>query len=238
MEEKKETTLNILRSSLPLVEPSILSADFVNLGRDVYTLVDIGLTMLHIDVMDGHFVPNLAIGPQILKSLKNHFPDILYSVHLMIEEPAKYVDVFVDAGADIITVHLEAENHLDRTINYIKSKGILAGVSLNPATPIGHIQMVMPIVDVVLVMTVNPGFGGQKLIPYALEKVGVLNEIRREPEYNYLIEVDGGIKHHNLKSVLEKGADLIVMGSAIMGGSNVKDSFERAVSIVENFKRK
>ncbi|NOZ91950.1 MAG: ribulose-phosphate 3-epimerase [Dictyoglomi bacterium] len=231
--QKKEE----IRNLAPVIEPSILSADFVTLGNAIQTLIDNGLKMLHIDVMDGHFVPNLAIGPQILGSLKKHFPDIIYSVHLMIEHPAQYIDVFADAGADIVTVHVEAENHLDRTLNYIKDKGLLAGVSLNPATPISAIQMVMPFVDVILVMTVNPGFGGQKLIPYALDKVRVLSEIRREPEYNYLIEVDGGVKHHNLENVLEKGADLIVMGSAIMGASDVKEAFVSAENIAESFRR-
>ncbi len=228
-QEKKEK----IKKLVPVIEPSILSADFVNLGRDVSLMVDSGLRMLHIDVMDGHFVPNLAIGPGILRSLKKHFPDIIYSVHLMVEEPQRYIDMFADAGADIITVHVEAENHLDRAISYIKDKGLLAGVSLNPATPIGALQLALPLVDMVLVMTVNPGFGGQKLIPYALEKVKILSEIRREPGYNFLIEVDGGVKHHNLKEVLDMGADLIVMGSAIMGSGDVKKAYDDAVSIID-----
>ena len=223
-----------IKKYLPIIEPSILSADFVTLGEDITGIYNLGLKMLHIDVMDGHFVPNLAIGPGVLKSLKKHFPDVLYSVHLMVERPSMYIDMFADAGADIITVHVEAEHHLDRTISYIKEKGLLAGVSLNPATPIGAIQMALPIVDVVLVMTVNPGFGGQTLIPYALDKVSVLSEILREPEYDFLIEVDGGIKHRHLKKVVSQGAHLIVMGSSIMGSENVVDAFKEAQEIVSS----
>ncbi len=229
MAEEKKGQKERLRVWSPVVEPSILSTDFTRLGEHISRMVDAGLKVLHIDVMDGHFVPNLSMGPQVLSSLKKRFPGIVYSVHLMVERPEHFVEPFVRAGGNIITVHQEATYHLDRLLRMIKGYGVLAGVSINPATPLDTIRHVLHLADVVLVMTVNPGFGGQSLIEYALEKVAALNVLREDMGYDYLIEVDGGIKHEILPKIVRLGADLIVMGSAIMGAEDPAEAFRDAM---------
>lgn len=204
--------------------PSILSADFARLLEDVKKVEKAGCEYLHIDVMDGHFVPNITLGPAIVKSLRKDV-NMVFDAHLMIENPDNYIEEFVKAGCDIITVHVEACTHLHRTIQNIKSHGIKAGVVLNPATSLDTIKYVLDDVDMVLLMSVNPGFGGQSYIPCVTEKIRELRKMIDERGLNVEIEVDGGVKPSNIKEVVEAGADVCVAGSAIFG----KDDIDAAV---------
>ena len=206
------------------LSPSILSADYTILGEQIRTMDEAGAQYVHIDVMDGQFVPSISIGLPVIKTIRK-CTDRIFDVHLMIEEPIRYIDEFADAGADIITVHAESCRHLDRTIDAIKEKGIIAGAALNPATPLSAIEYVLPKLDMVLVMTVNPGFGGQKLIPYTVDKVRDLRELVKRSGNKIDIEVDGGINLSNVQEVVDAGANIIVAGSAVFNGdieSNVK----------------
>ena len=206
------------------LSPSILSADYTILGEQIKKMDEAGAQYVHIDVMDGQFVPSISIGLPVIKTIRK-CTDRIFDVHLMIEEPIRYIDEFADAGADIITVHAESCKHLDRTIDAIKEKGIIAGVALNPATPLSVIEYVLPKVDMVLVMTVNPGFGGQKLIPYTVDKVRDLKKLIQSTGNKVDIEVDGGINLNNVREVMEAGANIIVAGSAVFNGdieNNVK----------------
>ena len=206
------------------LSPSILSADYTILGEQIKKMDEAGAQYVHIDVMDGQFVPSISIGLPVIKTIRK-CTDRIFDVHLMIEEPIRYIDEFADAGADIITVHAESCKHLDRTIDAIKEKGIIAGVALNPATPLSAIEYVLPKVDMVLVMTVNPGFGGQKLIPYTVDKVRDLKKLIQSTGNKVDIEVDGGINLNNVREVMEAGANIIVAGSAVFNGdieNNVK----------------
>ena len=187
--------------------PSILSADFSKLGEQIETIDKAGAQYVHFDVMDGSFVPNISFGAPVLKSIRK-CTERKIDAHLMVEEPIRFVEDFAKAGADIITVHAEACKHLDRTLEFIKEQGALAGVALNPATPLSAIEWVLPKVDMVLIMTVNPGFGGQKLIPYTIEKVRKLKQMIDENGYNIDIQVDGGINKDNVTSVLDAGKTL------------------------------
>jgi ribulose-phosphate 3-epimerase len=196
------------------IAPSILSANFAALGDDIRTVEDAGAQLLHIDVMDGHFVPNITIGAPVVKSIRK-VARIPLDVHLMISDPDKYIPDFVDAGASIITVHAEATVHLDRTLNFIRSHNVGVGVSINPATPVSTVEHVLGIADMLLIMCVNPGFGGQKFIPYSLEKIRRAREIIEEKKYGCVIEVDGGIGTANLADVVRAGAQVLVAGSAI-----------------------
>ena len=196
------------------LSPSLLSADFTNLKSDIEVLDKNGVKYLHLDVMDGMFVPNISFGPMIIKQLRP-LTDMIFDVHLMIEDPDRYVQNFKDAGADILTVHVEACKHLHRTISYIKSLGMKAGVSLNPATNIDVLDYVLEDLDLVLIMSVNPGFGGQSFIPSALDKIRELKEKIKKRNLNVIVEVDGGVKTTNVKDVIEAGADLIVSGSDV-----------------------
>ncbi|NTU42638.1 MAG: ribulose-phosphate 3-epimerase [Nitrospirales bacterium] len=195
------------------IAPSILSADFMRLGEEIHAAEAAGADLLHIDVMDGHFVPNITIGPAVTKAIRG-ITKMPLDVHLMIEQPDNYIEDFVKAGADYITVHAEAAVHLHRTVQWIKSKGVKAGVSLNPATPLSCLDYILPDLDMVLLMSVNPGFGGQDYIPIVTEKIRTLRQMIDEKGLGTVIEVDGGVKPDNAAEVASAGADILVMGSA------------------------
>jgi len=203
------------------IAPSILSADFTRLGEEIKDAEAAGVDMFHIDIMDGHFVPNITIGPFIVEAIRKT-TGLPLDVHLMIEEPDRYIADFIKAGADYLTVHLEASVHLHRTIHWIKDSGAKAGVSLNPATPIGSLDYILPDLDLVLLMSVNPGFGGQGFIPQILGKIKALKGLLAELGFPVLIEVDGGIKYQNAKEVADAGADIVVMGSAFFTSEDYK----------------
>ena len=216
--------------------PSILSADFAKLLEDVRKVESAGCEYLHIDVMDGHFVPNITLGPLVVKSLKKENINMVFDAHLMIENPDQYIEEFVKAGCDIITVHQEACVHLHRTIQKIKSHGIKAGVVLNPATPVDTIKHVLPDLDMVLLMSVNPGFGGQSFIPCVLDKIKELKAIIDSQGLNIDIEVDGGISPKNVAEVVQAGANVIVAGSAIFGSDDIQETvnlFRKNASLEE-----
>jgi len=206
--------------------PSILSADFGNLLDDIQKVENGGADLLHIDVMDGHFVSNITIGPLILESIRNR-TNIPFDVHLMIENPDLYIQDFVKSGASIITVHIEACNHIHRTIQNIKSYGVKAGVSLNPGTSLSTIEYILNEVDMVLIMSVNPGFGGQKFVSSALDKIGSLRKMINDRKLNVEIEVDGGIKLENASQVIKAGADILVAGSAIFHSENIEEAIRK-----------
>ncbi|MBF8982195.1 ribulose-phosphate 3-epimerase [Lutibacter sp. B2] len=205
------------------ISPSILSANFANLLEGIKDVEKGGVDLLHIDVMDGHFVPNITIGPVVLNSVKK-VTKLPLDVHLMIENPDRYIEDFVKAGADIITVHIEACPHIHRTIQNIKSYGVRAGVVLNPGTSLHSIECILEDVDMVLIMSVNPGFGGQKFIPSSLDKISKLRKMINDKKLNIDIEVDGGIKLDNVKKVIEAGANVIVAGSAIFNTENIEET--------------
>jgi ribulose-phosphate 3-epimerase len=207
------------------IAPSILSADFANLGEEVKKLERYGSDLIHIDVMDGMFVPNISFGVPIIKSIRN-ITTLPFDVHLMIEEPARYIEDFARAGADIITIHAEADKHLDRTIGFIKSLGVKAGIALNPATPISLIKHVINQVDMVLIMSVNPGFGGQKYIHYASDKIKEVKELSYKSNPELLIEVDGGIDESNILEVVKAGANVIVAGSAVFKNAKIEENIK------------
>lgn len=207
------------------IAPSILSADFAKLGEEVNSLEKYGADLIHIDVMDGMFVPNISFGIPVMKSIKN-ITKLPFDVHLMIEEPSRYIEDFVKAGADIITIHCEADSHLDRTINYIKSFGIKAAVALNPATPVESIKHLIPNLDMVLIMSVNPGFGGQKYIQYCSDKIKEVKALSDKYNKDLMIQVDGGIGKNNIKEVVESGANVIVAGSAVFKEGKIEENIK------------
>ncbi len=197
------------------IAPSILSANFARLGEDVKMVEAAGADLIHVDVMDGHFVPNITIGPLIVKALRP-VTQLPLDVHLMIENPDRYVDAFVSAGADYLTVHVEACRHLHRTLQAIKETGIKAGVSLNPHTPVDAVSEVLDELDLILIMSVNPGFGGQKFIPNSLDKLRKTQQLlHRHGATHIEVEVDGGVKLNNIKEIAEAGAEILVSGSGI-----------------------
>ncbi|MED3647008.1 ribulose-phosphate 3-epimerase [Halalkalibacterium halodurans] len=196
------------------IAPSILSADFANLGNEIQDVERGGADYIHVDVMDGHFVPNITIGPLIVDAIRP-VTTLPLDVHLMIEQPDGYIPAFAKAGADIITVHVEACPHLHRTLHLIKESGVKAGVVLNPATPVSSIQHVLSDVDMVLFMTVNPGFGGQRFIPSVLPKIKELASLKKEQGLTFEIEVDGGVNEETAKQCVEAGANVLVAGSAV-----------------------
>ena len=212
------------------LSPSILSADFANLGEQIQILDQAGAGDVHIDVMDGSFVPSISFGVPIMQSIRG-CTERMFDVHLMIEEPIRYIAEFAKAGADIITVHAEACKHLDRTIEVIKEQGLLAGVALNPATPVEMIRHVLPKVDMVLIMTVNPGLGGQRLIPYTIDKVREVKKLIEEQELKVDIEVDGGINLSNVEEVMDAGANIIVAGSAVFNG-NIQENVAKFLEVM------
>ena len=206
------------------IAPSILSADFCNLGAQVKTVEETNTEFLHIDIMDGSFVPNISFGFPVIKALRKN-SKMIFDVHLMIENPSKYIDEFVNCGADIITFHYEAERHIDRTVNYIKNKGCKVGIALNPATPVSVLKNILPSLDMVLIMSVNPGFGGQSFIEYSIDKIQeVKNLAKKLNKQNLLIEVDGGVDTHNIKSIVEAGANVLVAGSAVFRENKIKEN--------------
>lgn len=202
------------------ISPSLLSADFANLERDIKIVEKGGAHLLHIDVMDGHFVPNITIGPPVVAAIKK-VASVPLDVHLMIENPGLYIDDFAKAGSDYITVHVEATPHLHRVLQQIKAHGVKAGVSLNPHSPLCLIKEILEDVDMVLIMSVNPGFGGQSFIPQTLEKVRKLREILHERGLDHVeIEIDGGVKLENIKEISDAGVDVFVSGSGIYKADN------------------
>jgi ribulose-phosphate 3-epimerase len=196
------------------IAPSILSADFSRLGEEIMAVEEAGADLIHIDVMDGHFVPNISIGPAVMASLKKvtYLP---FDVHLMIENPERYIEDFAAAGGDMITVHIEAANHLHRTIGLIKELGIKAGIALNPATPIALAEQIITDVDILLVMTVNPGFGGQKFITGMLPKIRKAKSLIKTISPDVILEVDGGVTLDNIRDIADAGADTFVAGTSV-----------------------
>jgi ribulose-phosphate 3-epimerase len=216
------------------IAPSILSANFATLGEDIRKVEEAGAQLIHVDVMDGHFVPNITIGPPVVRSIRRT-TKLPLDVHLMISDPDKYIPAFVDAGADMLTVHAEATIHLDRTLNFIRSQNVGVGVSINPATPISNLQYALGLADMLLVMTVNPGFGGQKFIPYTLDKIREARQVIENRAYRCVIEVDGGIDTETVPDVVRAGAEVLVAGSAIFHASDparkIKEMLEIAASV-------
>ena len=205
------------------IAPSILSADFSRLGEDIEKLHNGGADFIHIDVMDGRFVPNISFGMPIIKDIRNRTNKV-FDVHLMIEEPSKYIDDFIAAGADIITIHYEAEKHIDRAIQYIKSKGVKAAVAINPGTPTFVLKDIIAQLDMVLIMSVNPGFGGQKFISYSIEKIKEVKKMSEGINDDLLIQVDGGIDPSNVQEVISAGANVIVAGSAVFKNGEIENN--------------
>lgn len=208
------------------IAPSILSADFSKLGEEIKAVEQAGADWIHIDVMDGHFVPNITIGPLVVESIRK-ITELPLDVHLMIEDADKYIKDFAQAGADILTVHVEACPHLNRTINHIKEQDVRAGVVLNPSTPLSSLEEVLHEIDMVLLMSVNPGFGGQTFIPSLLDKTNNLKEIMGHYEHEFDLEVDGGIKVENAGEIKEVGANVLVAGSAIFNSKDYKKAIKQ-----------
>ena len=215
------------------IAPSILSANFLRLGDEIRAAEAAGADLLHIDIMDGHFVPNMTIGPFIVEAIRT-VTSLPLDVHLMIEEPDKYTGDFIKAGANCLTIHYEACKHLHRTVQQIRENGINAGVSLNPATPVWSLEHILQDIDVALLMSVNPGFGGQKFIPQATEKIRTLRRLISEKGLSTSIEVDGGIKLNNTAEVISAGADILVMGSAFFNSKDYGKVIEQFREIAGN----
>lgn len=215
------------------ISPSILSADFTRLGEEIIAVEKAGADYIHIDVMDGHFVPNITIGPLVVKAAKK-VTSLPLDVHLMITDPDRYIDDFIEAGSDILTVHVEATTHLNRTVTLIKEKGIKAGVSLNPSTPLSSLDHILEYVDMVLLMSVNPGFGGQKFIPNTLQKIETLRSFIDKNRLDIELNVDGGITINNIEQVAEAGTNVFVSGSGIYGTPNYKET----ISLMKDLIRK
>ncbi len=206
--------------------PSILSADFAHLGEQVARAQEGGASVIHVDIMDGHFVPNLTIGPPVVKSLRK-VTKLPLDCHLMIDNPDEFIPIFAEAGADWISIHQEATVHLNRSLQHIRDHGVRAGVVINPATPVGTLSEVLDMVDYVLVMSVNPGFGGQKFLPNSLHKMRHLAEIRSQRGLNYRIEVDGGVALDTVAEVVRAGAEILVAGNAVFGKGDPKTNAEQ-----------
>ncbi|MBI5073976.1 MAG: ribulose-phosphate 3-epimerase [Nitrospirae bacterium] len=215
------------------IAPSILSADFMRLGEEIRAAEEAGADLLHIDIMDGHFVPNITIGPAVVTAIRK-ITKLPLDVHLMIEDPDKYLSDFVRAGADYLTVHAEAAVHLHRTVQGIRETGIKAGVSINPATPVSVLECIIDDIDLVLLMSVNPGFGGQKFIPATMEKIRKAGEMIRVSGSRAVIEIDGGVKQDNAKEIADAGAQILVMGSAFFESGDYKKTMEKLNDTLRN----
>lgn len=209
--------------------PSILSADFSKLGESVKTIEKAGAHLIHVDVMDGHFVPNISFGAAVMKSLCGK-TDMPFDVHLMIENPDKYLEDFVTEQTEYITVHQEACVHLNRTVQHIRATGKKAGVALNPATSLSVLDYCLEDIDMVLIMSVNPGFGGQKFISSALDKVKALHEIKKNKRLDFKIEIDGGINLENVRAVTDAGVEIVVAGSSVFGAEDVDDRVKKFIA--------
>jgi ribulose-phosphate 3-epimerase len=216
---------------MKLIAPSILSADFAKLGDEIRAVQDAGADWIHVDVMDGHFVPNITIGPLIVEAAKR-VTALPLDVHLMIEDPDRFIPDFANAGADLISVQVEACVHLNRTIQMIREAGLKAGVVLNPATPLSSIEWILESVDLVMIMSVNPGFGGQKFIFNSLKKIEDLRRMILDRGHSALIEIDGGVNQTTIKAIAEAGGDVFVAGSAIFGSSDYKKTIDRFKELI------
>ena len=217
-----------------ILAPSILSADFKNLGEDIKAVVEAGAEYLHIDVMDGMFVPSISFGMPVIKSIRP-LTDKTFDVHLMVQDPDRYIEDFAACGADLLTVHAEAVTHLDRAIDKIHDCGMKAGVALNPATPISVLDYVLEKTDMVLLMTVNPGFGGQKYVTAMTRKISTLRQMTQDMGMQLDIQVDGGINDSTIRTVLEAGANIIVAGSAVFDGKDCAGNARRYLGIMKEF---
>jgi len=215
------------------IAPSILSANFLSLGEEIKAAETAGADMLHIDIMDGHFVPNITIGPFIVEAIRT-ITSLPLDVHLMIEKPDSYLRDFIKAGADYLTIHYEASIHLHRTVQRIKESGVRAGVSLNPATPVWSLEDIVPDIDLVLLMSVNPGFGGQEFIPQVIDKIKMLKKLIREKGLSPSIEIDGGVKLENIPDIIAAGADILVMGSAFFNAEDYANVVRKFREITRN----
>lgn len=213
---------------LPILAPSILAADYTRLGEEIGLCTEAGVRWIHCDIMDGHFVPNISYGPGIVEAA-GRAGDVFLDVHLMIEDPDFYIEALMDAGADQVTVHQEACPHLHRSIQNIRQHGLHAGVALNPATPLSAVEPMLEEVDLVLVMSVNPGFGGQNFIESTYRRLTELRRIRQEHNYGFLIEVDGGVNLENIEKAVRSGADVLVAGSSVFGAENIPARIEELV---------
>lgn len=221
---------------MKLLAPSILAADFSNLSQQLRFVEMGGADIIHCDIMDGKFVPNITFGPLLVEAV-NRTTELPIDVHLMIDQPEKYIKNFADAGADYISVHQETVTHLDRVINLIKENNCKAGVVLNPSTPISTLEDVLNIVDFVLLMTVNPGFGGQSFIDYCFNKLQSLNKIKKERDLDFLIELDGGVDAGNIVDLSEAGCNIFVAGSAIFAGDNITAATIEMKNLISNQKK-
>jgi ribulose-phosphate 3-epimerase len=219
------------------IAPSILSADFAQLAREIQKVESAGANLVHLDVMDGHFVPNMTIGPPVVSSIRK-ITRLPLDAHLMIEKPERFIDEFIQAGVNWLSVHIEADAHIDRTLSHLRANGVRAGVAINPGTTLSAVEQILPLADFVLIMTVNPGFGGQRFIPYTLKKVRQLRQSIVSNGYQTRIEVDGGIGPGNLHDVLTAGAEIIVAGSAIFSSQkDASEAVQEMKGIAEHYNR-